>query len=119
GAPLRAVPVPRLARYLAPARAVARVADGARGRCPHRAGGEAHMIRQLERDGASSSLASLVDVTYRYPDATVPSIDHCSWEIGAGEMLLVAGASGSGKSTLLRTLNGLVPHFSGGRFGGS
>lgn len=77
------------------------------------------MIRQLERDGASSSLASLVDVTYRYPDATVPSIDHCSWEIGAGEMLLVAGASGSGKSTLLRTLNGLVPHFSGGRFGGS
>ena len=28
------------------------------------------------------------------------------------------GASGSGKSTLLRAVNGLVPHTSGGRFGG-
>ena len=28
------------------------------------------------------------------------------------------GASGSGKSTLLRAMNGLVPHTSGGRFGG-
>ncbi len=36
----------------------------------------------------------------------------------AGEMLLVAGMSGSGKSTLLRAVNGLVPHFYGGRFGG-
>jgi energy-coupling factor transport system ATP-binding protein len=30
----------------------------------------------------------------------------------------VTGPSGSGKSTLLRCLNGLTPHFSGGRFGG-
>ena len=35
-----------------------------------------------------------------------------------GELLLVVGASGSGKSTLLRAVNGLVPHASGGRFGG-
>jgi energy-coupling factor transport system ATP-binding protein len=32
--------------------------------------------------------------------------------------VLVAGPSGSGKSTLLRCLNGLVPHFSGGRLEG-
>ena len=30
----------------------------------------------------------------------------------------MVGASGSGKSTLLRAVNGLVPHTSGGRFGG-
>lgn len=35
-----------------------------------------------------------------------------------GGYLLVAGASGSGKSTLARTLNGLIPHFHGGRFEG-
>ncbi|MEJ7583179.1 MAG: ATP-binding cassette domain-containing protein, partial [Acidimicrobiales bacterium] len=35
-----------------------------------------------------------------------------------GEVLLVAGDAGSGKSTLLRTVNGLVPHSTGGRFGG-
>lgn len=40
-------------------------------------------------------------------------------DIAEGEMLLVAGPSGSGKSTLLRCVNGLIPHFSGGQFGGS
>ncbi|MFA5788168.1 MAG: ABC transporter ATP-binding protein, partial [Actinomycetota bacterium] len=40
-------------------------------------------------------------------------------DIAEGEMLLVAGPSGCGKSTLLRCVNGLVPHFSGGQFGGS
>jgi energy-coupling factor transport system ATP-binding protein len=33
-------------------------------------------------------------------------------------VLLVVGESGSGKSTLLRAANGLVPHATGGRFGG-
>ncbi len=32
---------------------------------------------------------------------------------------MLAGLSGSGKSTLLRAAAGLVPHFHGGRFGGS
>jgi len=35
-----------------------------------------------------------------------------------GELVLVAGPSGGGKSTLLRCLNGLIPHFHGGRFSG-
>nr|WP_246283966.1 ABC transporter ATP-binding protein [Nocardioides perillae] len=35
-----------------------------------------------------------------------------------GEMVLVVGTTGSGKSTLLRTLNGLVPHFTGGTLRG-
>ena len=32
--------------------------------------------------------------------------------------IAIIGASGAGKSTLLRCLNGLVPHFSGGRLTG-
>ena len=35
-----------------------------------------------------------------------------------GEFAVVAGPSGGGKSTLLKCLNGLVPHLSGGEFGG-
>jgi energy-coupling factor transport system ATP-binding protein len=35
-----------------------------------------------------------------------------------GETVLLVGASGAGKSTLIRAFNGLVPHFTGGRFGG-
>src|SRR5699024_8075276 len=41
------------------------------------------------------------------------------WEIEEGTFVLLLGQSGSGKSTLLRCLNGLVPHFTGGRFGGA
>jgi energy-coupling factor transport system ATP-binding protein len=39
-------------------------------------------------------------------------------ELEAATVTLVVGSSGSGKSTLLRTINGLVPHTSGGRFAG-
>jgi energy-coupling factor transport system ATP-binding protein len=38
--------------------------------------------------------------------------------IASGEYVLVCGASGCGKSTLCRTLNGLIPHFYGGRLEG-
>ncbi|MFQ6058854.1 MAG: ABC transporter ATP-binding protein [Anaerolineae bacterium] len=38
--------------------------------------------------------------------------------IAPGEYVLLCGASGSGKSTLCRALNGLVPHFHGGRLEG-
>lgn len=65
------------------------------------------------------SLVQLRDVSFRYPDGERAALDHQHWDIDAGEMALLVGRSGSGKSTLLRTLNGLVPHFSGGRFGGT
>jgi energy-coupling factor transport system ATP-binding protein len=58
-------------------------------------------------------------VTYRYPEATTDALQGFSWHVQPGSFVLVAGRSGSGKSTVLRCLNGLVPHFYGGRFGGS
>ncbi len=65
-------------------------------------------------------------VTYWYPNTdaegsgshALPALANLSFHIGEGELVLVAGPSGSGKSTLLRCLNGLVPHFYGGRFAG-
>ena len=58
------------------------------------------------------------DVTYAYPGALSPVLNHLNMSIEDGEFILVVGPSGAGKSTLLRCLNGLVPHFYGGRFGG-
>lgn len=58
-------------------------------------------------------------VTYRYPEQTAHALRGVDWQVLDGAFVLVAGPSGSGKSTLLRCLNGLIPHFSGGRFGGS
>ncbi|MEA3407236.1 MAG: energy-coupling factor transporter ATPase [Chloroflexota bacterium] len=57
-------------------------------------------------------------VTYTYPDAQMPVLKDLDLEIGEGDFVLVVGPSGSGKSTLLRCLNGLVPHFYGGKIGG-
>ncbi|HEX6548523.1 MAG TPA: ATP-binding cassette domain-containing protein [Candidatus Dormibacteraeota bacterium] len=61
------------------------------------------------------ALASL-RLTYSYPQASAAALA-AEVELDPG-LTLVAGASGSGKSTLLRTLNGLVPHFHGGRIEG-
>lgn len=63
------------------------------------------------------SAVSWRDVRFTQPDGTT-ALDGIDLEVDEGDLVLVLGASGSGKSTLCRTVNGLVPHSSGGRFGG-
>ena len=63
------------------------------------------------------AIARLTGVSYWYPNETVPALDAVSADFQAG-LTVVAGPSGGGKSTLLRCLNGLVPHFHGGRIAG-
>jgi energy-coupling factor transport system ATP-binding protein len=55
-------------------------------------------------------------VTYSYPDTRSLAIKDIDLKIDDGAFVLVIGDSGSGKSTLLRCVNGLIPHFYGGRF---
>jgi len=64
-------------------------------------------------------MITFVDVSYSYPDAPAPALQDLTLHIRDGEFVLVVGNSGAGKSTFLRCLNGLVPHFYGGKIGGS
>ncbi len=63
-------------------------------------------------------MISIRGLRYSYPGAASPALAGVDLELAAGERLLIAGPSGSGKSTLLRCLDGLVPHFHGGRLAG-
>jgi len=69
--------------------------------------------------GGRKPLACLDRVTYAYPRTPIVTLDAVSWDMLDNETTLLLGPSGAGKSTLLRTFNGLVPHFTGGQFGGA
>jgi energy-coupling factor transport system ATP-binding protein len=64
------------------------------------------------------ALARFDRFSYWYPGGGAAALAEIGLELGGG-LTLVAGPSGGGKSTLLRALNGLVPHFHGGRVAGS
>ena len=56
---------------------------------------------------------------FTYPSRNAPTLRGIDAKIDPGAFILLTGPTGCGKSTLLRTLNGLIPHASGGRLSGS
>src|SRR5258708_6290407 len=67
--------------------------------------------------GALHALAEFQHLTYTYPGAEHAALSDIELTLARG-LSLVVGDSASGKSSLLRVLNGLVPHFHGGRVRG-
>lgn len=57
-------------------------------------------------------------MTYAYP-GHAPVLHEINLRVLKGEMLGIIGPNGAGKSTLCKALNGLVPHFYGGTYGGT
>ncbi|WP_370941944.1 ABC transporter ATP-binding protein [Amycolatopsis sp. cg5] len=64
-------------------------------------------------------MIELNQVGFRYDGAAEPVLAGITLSIGEGELVLFAGRTGAGKSTLLGTINGLVPHFTGGHLDGT
>ncbi|MDE3205835.1 MAG: ATP-binding cassette domain-containing protein [Acidobacteriota bacterium] len=57
-------------------------------------------------------------MTVTYSDRSSPVLRDVDLLVEEGELVLVVGPTGAGKSTFLGTVNGLVPHFSGGTLAG-
>ncbi len=57
-------------------------------------------------------------MTVTYSEQSSPVLRDVDLLVEEGELVLVVGPTGAGKSTFLGTVNGLVPHFSGGTLAG-
>lgn len=64
---------------------------------------DADRPKPAERDGT----IMFRDVTFRYPGAEQPALQHISFEARPGEITAIIGGTGSGKSTLIS----LIPRF--------
>ena len=57
------------------------------------------------------ALLDVQNLTFSYPDASVPALREVNLQIGAGEFVVICGRSGCGKSTLIRQVkSALTPH---------
>jgi len=63
-------------------------------------------------------LIKIEALTFYYSDAAQPALNNINLEVRDGEFVLLTGPSGGGKSSLCRCLNGLIPHFYGGKISG-
>ena len=58
------------------------------------------------------------DLTFTYPGAATPTLNHVDLNIEKGDFIAIVGNNGCGKSTLCKVMNGLIPHFISGEFEG-
>jgi len=63
-------------------------------------------------------LISIKNLTYSYPDAEEATLKGVNLAVHKGEFIAITGSTGCGKTTLCRCLNGLIPHFYGGKLTG-
>ncbi|WP_046227583.1 ABC transporter ATP-binding protein [Paenibacillus dauci] len=62
---------------------------------------------QLNNDSRQPVTLKFDDVTFHYPGAEQPALEHISFEARRGEVTAIIGGTGSGKSTLVN----LIPRF--------
>ena len=67
---------------------------------------------------AGAAVIRFDSVSFTHVGADAPALRDLSFSITEGELCVVIGRTGVGKSTLLGTINGLVPHFTGGHMVG-
>lgn len=66
----------------------------------------------------SEAVLQIENLSFRYRRRDQAAIKNISFSVGAGQVLLIAGASGCGKTTLARCINGLIPRSYKGELSG-
>jgi len=59
--------------------------------------------------GSSAPALVVENLSFKYRERPDYALRDVSFELEAGQIMLVAGTSGCGKTTLIRCLNGLIP----------
>lgn len=65
------------------------------------------------------NVLEIKDLTFTYPGAVAPTLNHVDLNIEKGDFIAIVGNNGCGKSTLCKVMNGLIPHFIAGKFDGT
>jgi energy-coupling factor transport system ATP-binding protein len=65
--------------------------------------------QDVKNAGPADAPLVIENLSFRYRSRPENALQNVSFDLKAGEILLVAGASGSGKTTLARCINGLIP----------
>lgn len=64
------------------------------------------------------ALLEIKNVTYHYPGSPTPALEAINLTVEKGDFIGITGPTGAGKTTLACCLNGIIPHFMGGKVGG-
>lgn len=61
------------------------------------------------------ALLEIKNFTFSYPQSPQPALKDINLTVEKGEFIGITGPTGAGKSTLACCLNGIIPHFQGGK----
>ena len=64
------------------------------------------------------SLLEIKNFTFTYPQSSQPALKDISFSVSKGDFVGITGPTGAGKTTLACCLNGIIPHFQGGKLQG-
>jgi ATP-binding cassette subfamily B protein len=67
----------------------------------------------LSQPAGGPAAIALADVSYTYPDAIGPALEHIDLRVEAGEIVALVGENGAGKSTVAKLFAGLYQPTSG------
>ncbi|MCL2720266.1 MAG: energy-coupling factor ABC transporter ATP-binding protein [Treponema sp.] len=73
----------------------------------------------MNEENGLINIINFNNISYKYPDTEVNALKEISFCVYSGEFIAIMGENGCGKTTLCKLINGIIPHFYGGKLTGS